>query len=109
MESGSEGKAEVGLAIHVLEDLETGSAALHREDLQGFHPPDRTNLSPPSLQMLPPAQRGWENPQHPWGAHRDDKIPDLKRLISRQNLCPIVKLQACLSHSDKNKSPLKIE
>lgn len=34
--SGSRGKAEVTLAINVLEDLNAGSAALHRCNCEGF-------------------------------------------------------------------------
>lgn len=73
--------------------------------------PDRTNLSPSSSWTLRREDRGQGKPPAPIAgdAHRDNKIPDLKRLKSRQDLCPTVKPHACLSHGDKNKSPLKIE
>lgn len=112
-ESGSKEKAEVRLAINMPEDLKVVPAALHRRNLPGLHPPERTNLGPSSSWTLCPARedRGQGKPPAPipWDAHRDDKIPDLKRLKSRQDLRPTVKPQACLSHGDKNKSPLKIE
>lgn len=54
-------KAKVRSATNVLEDLKAISAALHRGNLQGFHPPDRTNLlmdASPS----PKGQRAGESP-----------------------------------------------
>lgn len=65
--SGSKAKAEVRLAINVLEDLNAHSAALHRGNFEGFQPPERTNFSPSFSLLLCPARegRGQGNPWHP--------------------------------------------
>lgn len=81
MESGSKAKAEVRLAINVLEDLNAGSAALPRGNFEGFQPPERTNFSPSFSWMLCPAQegRGQGNPWHPSLGMLTERIKSLTR------------------------------
>lgn len=81
------------------EHFKAGPAALCRGNLQGSHPPDRTNLGPAF--SWTPSKRGGRAGKLPaptaWDAPGDDKIPDLERLKPRWDLYPLVKLQASLS------------
>lgn len=98
------------MAVNTLKHLRGCPAAPYKGNLQGIHALDRTNPGPAPLFSYPERMEGREIPALiPLDAHSDDKIPDLERLKSRKDLCPLVKPQASLSRGDKNKSPLKIE
>lgn len=79
--SGSKGEDEVTLAINMLEDLKAGSAAPHRGNFEGFHPPERTNFSSSFSWMLCAARegRGQGNPWHPSLGRLTERIKSLTR------------------------------